>query len=164
MIKRSYLNDVRSLSEILAVCAIACAKVEDLGIVTTKARAITVGEVRSLRRSHVYHDAAHDLIPKFLGELRGLEWMRVLGLMVLYEFQVNNNVLLHHYLGQYCAVMTIDGLDDMNSWGRENAIDIIQREEGKRLVSYSPQVMDMADHSTVLVYLHCRGTGVCFTG
>ena len=132
MAEQRYLVDLQSLIEVLAVCAITSAKVADLGNISSNAADHPIEQVRSTPVPEIYYEAAHDLIPRFVGNLKGLYWMRILGLMSLYGFQTGRNDILHHYLGQYCAVLTMDGFDDEASWPKDYGV--IDHELGRRLV------------------------------
>ncbi len=96
-------------------------------------------ELRNMPRSEVYFDLAHEIIPKFLGELRGLDWSRCLGMLAIYGWQTGRSDVLHHYLGLYLGAVSLYGMDDEKNW--PNGMNLIELELGRRLVSISQSVV-----------------------
>lgn len=124
--------DPAFFAEVMAVCALTCAKASDLGLVTSKATVMTYSIVQSLPLPHSYFEIAHDVMPRWAGDLRSLSWMRALSLLALYGYQTRNADVLHHYLGFYTTVVNMDGLDKETNWPRN--LGLIETEERRRLV------------------------------
>lgn len=82
--------------------------------------------------SESFFAAAKEAMPRDLGSMRGLDWMRTCALLAVYGIQIGNIEIMHQYLGMYHSLVSMDSLHDEKNW--RAGVGIVETELRRRLV------------------------------
>ncbi len=127
---RDYLTDHSFFADIMAICSLASARARDGALLPGQWEP---GYFQN-PPSESFFAAVKETMPRDLGAMRGLDWMRTCAIMALYGIQVGKIEIMHQYLGIYHSLVSMDGLHDEKNWPKN--IGIVEIELRRRLASY----------------------------
>ncbi|KAG4439487.1 hypothetical protein IFR05_005023 [Cadophora sp. M221] len=112
---RAYLTDPSFFAKIMAICALASARVRDGAL----APGGFDSELYPTPSSESFFAAVQWVLPQELGAMRGLDWMCTCALLALYGIQVGKIDIMHQYLGMYHSLVSMDSLHDEKNWPKD---------------------------------------------
>ncbi|KAH6716848.1 Zn(II)2Cys6 transcription factor [Leptodontidium sp. MPI-SDFR-AT-0119] len=127
MANRNYLTDLPFFAKIMAICALASARVRDGALSPGRFNS----ELYHTPSSESFFAAATGVLPQELGATRGLDWMCTCALLALYGIQVGKIDIMHQYLGLYHSLVSMDSLHDEKNWPKD--IGFVETELRRRL-------------------------------
>jgi hypothetical protein len=148
---RDYLTDHSFFADIMSICALASARARDGALFPGR----WDPDHFQMPSSESFFAAAKEAIPRDLGSMRGLDWMRTCALLALYGIQIGNIEIMHQYLGTYHSLLSMDSLHDEKNW--PTGTGIIETELRRRLVGFSFHTWLSILKCLVLVDVFSRG-------
>ncbi|KAE8450522.1 hypothetical protein EG329_006253 [Mollisiaceae sp. DMI_Dod_QoI] len=115
---RDYLTDHSFFADIMAICSLASARARDGALLPGQWEP---GYFQN-PPSESFFAAVKETMPRDLGAMRGLDWMRTCAIMALYGIQVGKIEIMHQYLGIYHSLVSMDGLHDEKNWPKNIGI------------------------------------------
>lgn len=128
---RSYLLDQSLFAAIMAMCALASARVRDGATSTIQPGSELLSS--SQYGAEAFFQCAKAVLPQTLAGARRHGYVKAYVFLALYGVQQSSSEIMHQYLGLYHSLMALHGLHDEKNWSSE--LGIIETEERRRLVS-----------------------------
>lgn len=127
LITQDYLRDQSFFADIMAICALASARVRDGALLPNQWEP---GHFREPSPEQFFA-VVRETMPRDLAAMKGLDWMRTCALMALFGIQVGKIEIMHQYLGIYHSLVSMDSLHDEKNWPKD--IGIVEIELRRRL-------------------------------
>ena len=124
-----YLKDRGFFASLMAACALASARERDGALF----HSITTTSYNANILSETFYKAAKDMLPRYLVEAEGLDYMRACALLSITSIQYGDIEAMQLYLGHYFTLVGINRFHDEANWPKH--ITNIEVEERRRLVN-----------------------------
>jgi hypothetical protein len=127
--RKVYLKDRNFFATIMSACAIAAGRVEDGSVPATTAGQLNHPEVKP----SIFFAAAEESLPQDITKVTSLDVLRTYPLLALAAIQGRKIEVMHKYIGQYFAILTIRRWHDEGNWPAQWTS--VERDEMRRVVS-----------------------------
>ena len=128
---REYLTNQGLLACVMAICALASARVRD-GAAAVSSPPPGLPGIQAWS-SEALHAAAQSALPKDLSNAKGIDYMRTFALLALLSIQSGRIDAMQLNMGIYHARASVERLYDESAW--PDGTGLVEIEERRRLVS-----------------------------
>lgn len=113
----------------MSACAIAAGRVEDGSVLTSTSSRPSKPEVKP----KIFFAAAEESLPHDITKATSLDALRAYPLLALAAIQGRKIEVMHKYIGQYFAILSIRRWHDEENWPKQWTS--VERDEMRRVVS-----------------------------